>query len=113
MSSMPQCPAVFQPGVSRHTVARTTTCRWCDADCLVGLCFDGRWRIFNRAFHTGPATTGTRWWLTRGRGMVHDGVADSCPTRWVGQHFCRGSAEALGGLLTGIIPGIEGGGGAE
>lgn len=111
--SVPQQQDLFQSGPARRTVARSVPCRYCGASCLVAVCFDGRWRIFNRAFHTGPAPAGTRWWLTRGRGMVHDAVADGCPTRWVAQHFCRDSAEGLGGLFTGIVQVIEGEGGAE
>lgn len=106
--SVPQQQDLFQSGASRRTVARSVTCRYCQASCLVAVCFDGRWRLFDRIHHTGPAAgTGARWWLTRGVGMVHDGIADGCPARWVAQHFCRDSAEAIGGLFTGIVPGLD------
>ena len=90
---------------SRRVVARSATCCYCEAPVLLAVCFDGQRRAFGRRFHADrEEPLEVRWWLTRGLGMVHGGVAQGCPSEWVSLHHCRSRAglsgvDAIGDLL--------------
>ena len=73
---------------------------------MLAVCWDGRQRAFDRRFITDQGTPlEVRWWLTRGLGMVHGGVAQGCPDQWVTLHYCRSRAglsgvDVIGDLLS-------------
>lgn len=76
------------PSKKPEPLAHRRQCRYCEADIVLAVCFDGRWRVFDPQTQP-PAPRGT-WAFHRVRGMTE---TDKAPGHT--RHVCMNNEAEL------------------